>query len=126
MCRKGIPPTLRRCVWLTNVTLAFSPNKLKQIDEETYKYASQSHEKIIDSGWEVAKKTAFPNGNDEDAPIPDFGLGQNILKDILRDGHQYSGDMTNKLPAEGTERIKQILYATEKVLGVEYCPLLPN
>ena len=91
----------------------------------------------IEAKWDYALKAAFPNPSDREGVIPpDLGLQQEVLTRLIQ--HDYkewnvptaSGPSTDvaaaAIPEKGANSLALILSTVQQVLGIEFCPLLPD
>ncbi len=139
LCRSGIPPALRSAVWITSVVMKSRPY---QSMEDTQDFGTLKKVEILDHGWEMVRKSLFPDVSDEEAcVIPDFGVEPHIMEGLLVNDHFFhihdeKGETSNSTTSsntimtgkavEGVKRITMFLYAARENLGIEYCPLLPD
>jgi len=124
LCRLGVPPALRSAIWLTNILRKARPN---QTMEETYEYGTLMKVEVLDHGWDIVKKNAFPDQSDEDAAtIPDFGLDPKKTEALLIEDHCFHDDGLSVRGVKGVKALTKVLFATHLQLGIEYCPLLPD
>mmetsp|Transcript_29452 Transcript_29452/g.35859 ORF Transcript_29452/g.35859 Transcript_29452/m.35859 type:complete len:521 (-) Transcript_29452:211-1773(-) len=113
MCRNGISPILRCAVWTTNVIRTANPEQNRHLTDE---YGTLKNIRAVDHGWETALKQVFPHPSDEkSAVVPDMGIGKEALE----------AAMEGATP-RGRKAMKQVLCTVQHVLGVEYCPMLPD
>ena len=86
---------------------------------EVEAYGTTSLTTIIESTWKHALNATFANGIDREEGIaPDFGLHQSVLDRLIQ--HDY------QIPADGVRSLTGILCSVHQVLGIEYCPPLPD
>ncbi len=75
--------------------------------------------------WNCALNATFSNPSDRDDVLaPDFGLGQNDLNQMIRQDYQEWNE--NSISELGVRPLTGILCAVHEVLGIEYCPPLPD
>jgi hypothetical protein len=109
-------------VWISSVARIANPHLPIS---ETDSYGAKSHVKNIEAKWSYALNAAFPNPSDRDDVIaPDLGLGQNALNQLIR--HDYEEWDENSISEIGVRSLTGILCAVYEVLGIEYCPPLPD
>jgi hypothetical protein len=121
-CRSGLPPHLRCAVWISSVARIANP----QLPiSETDSYGTEANERNIEARWKFALNAAFPIPSDRDDVIaPDLGLGQQVLHELIRHGYE---EKSEKLVSElGVRSLTGILCAVYHVLGIEYCPIIPD
>ncbi|KAL7542273.1 hypothetical protein ACHAWF_007133 [Thalassiosira exigua] len=121
-CRLGLPPQLRCAVWISSVVRIVNPHLPI---EETDSWGTCAMKKNIDAKWECALNAVFPNPSDtEDAIAPDLGLQQKVLTQLI---HQdYKGWATDGISQEGVKSLTLVLCTVQQVLGIEFCPPLPD
>jgi hypothetical protein len=149
MCRRGIPPSMRRAAWIINVVSAANPNMSKSdcddfgtfrkvrvigksanlIDAEMHcqqvytlclNFSRRQYKQNIEHGWDLTLKSLFPDRSDlERAEVLDFGVGHENLMNIL-----YQGG--SPIPDKGIRALTKVLHAVRESLGLEFCPLLPD
>jgi hypothetical protein len=149
MCRRGIPPSMRRAAWIINSVSAANPNMSKSdcddfgtfrnarvigknaklIDAEIHCQQNQTlflnssrrqYKRNIEHGWDLTLKSLFPDQSDlERAEVLDFGVGHDNLMNIL-----YQGG--SPIPDKGIRALTKVLHAVRESLGLEFCPLLPD
>lgn len=118
LCRRGIPPSLRRAAWIINVVAAANPDMAKRDWDD---FGTFRKVRVIEHGWDLTLKSLFPDATDLDrAEVLDFGLGHDNLMDIL-----HSGSGTS-IPLKGIQSLTKVLHAARDSLGLEFCPLLPD
>jgi hypothetical protein len=155
-CRSGLPPQLRcagrsyQCcyghqlfvpsnarrtylrfseqpVWISSVARIANPHLPIS---ETDSYGTVGHEKKIEAKWNYALKAAFPNSSDRDDVIaPDLGLGQQALHQLIRHDFEEWNMPTpdqKSISELNVRSLTGILCAVHQVLGIEYCPPLPD
>ena len=133
LCREGIPPALRSAIWITSVVMKSRPYQSK---EDTEDFGTLKKVEILDHGWEIVRKSLFPDISDEEAvTIPDFGIEPKVMEGMLINDHfffhddsqheEFQGKMTERA-VKGVQLITIFLYAARENLGIEYCPLLPD
>ena len=132
MCRSGLPPQYRCAVWITSVTRIANPQlSISEIES----YGTIAHAKNINAKWSYALGMTFPNPQDrDDAIAPDFGLGQKMLHQLYYDYGEWNTTVTtlpqqgNKksIPTDGVKALTSVLCVIHQVLGIEYCPILPD
>lgn len=70
----------------------------------------------IETTWESVLKTIYPNPSDqEDAVAPALGVTRQVFEQI-----------TQPIPMIGRRALTNVLIAMNQILGIEYCPLLPD
>ena len=113
--KEGVPPALRCAVWITNVVAVCHPQRE---EKEISDYGTLRKVRVLEYGWDVAQHDLFPDSSDEQsATMPLFGLTDEQMLELL----EYY-DVSKK----GKASMKKILFAAQHVLGLEYCPLLPD
>jgi hypothetical protein len=133
LCRNGIPSALRSAIWITSVVTKSRPYQSR---EETEDFGTLKKVEILDHGWEMVRKSLFPDISDEEScTIPDFGLDPKEMEGLLVTDHfffhldgkheELQGNLTAKA-VKGVHMITMFLYAARENLGIEYCPLLPD
>ncbi len=133
LCRQGIPPALRSAIWITSVVMKSRPYQSK---EDTEDFGTLKKVEILDHGWEMVRKSLFPDISDEEAcTIPDFGVEPTAMEGMLINDHffchrddeheEFEGRMPERA-VKGVKVITMFLYAARENLGIEYCPLLPD
>jgi hypothetical protein len=122
ICRSGLPPHLRCAIWISSVARIANP----QLPiAETDSYGTEAGERNIEAKWKFALDAAFSNPSDRDDVIaPDLGLGQQVLHQLIR--HDYEEWSERSISELGVRSLTGILYAVYHVLGIEYCPLIPD
>lgn len=134
MCRSGLPPQYRCAIWITSVARVANP-QLSISDIESY--GTLAHAKNINAKWSHALGMTFPNPQDrEDAIAPDFGLGQKMLHQLHYDYGEWNTTLTTTLPQHhsnkksipdyGVKALTGVLCVIHQVLGIEFCPPLPD
>lgn len=95
---------------------------------ETFSYGTVGHEKNIETKWNYALKAAFPNPSDlDDVIAPDLGLGQQALNQLIRhDFVEWNTPTPCQKSISNVRSLTGILCAVHQVLGIEYCPPLPD
>ena len=130
LCRNGIPAALRSAIWITSVVMKSRPY---QSLEETEEFGTLKKVEILEHGWEMVRKSLFPDVSDEEAcTIPDFGVEPHEMEGMLVSDYFFfkndddgSGNMSER-SVKGVRLITMFLYAARENLGIEYCPLLPD
>lgn len=127
-----------RAVWVASVARIVNPHLPI---EETDSYGTVCMQKNIEAKWEYALNVVFPNQMDRyDAIAPDLGLNQKVLQQlILHDYREWNVQSTGlpesalngcanstAIPEKGVRSLTLILCTVQQVLGIEYCPLLPD
>jgi hypothetical protein len=70
----------------------------------------------IETTWKSVLNTIFPNPADmQDAIAPDLGVTPQIF-----------AQKTHTIPKNGRQSLTNVLLAVNQVLGIEYCPPLPD
>lgn len=132
LCRNGIPPVYRSALWMTSVVTQSRPYQSK---EDTEEFGTLMKIEILDHGWEIVRRSLFPDVSDEEAcTIPDFGVEPKEMEAMLINDHfilhnENSGEMEGNMSenaVKGVQLITMFLYAARLNLGIEYCPLLPD
>lgn len=97
---------------------------------ETDSYGTVAMEKNIEAKWNFALNAAFPNQLDrDDAIAPDLGLGREVLNQLIQhDYKEWNNAPTSNdaIPEEGVKSLTLVLCVVHRVLGIEYCPPLPD
>lgn len=128
-CHRGLPPQLRCSVWITSVMRVVNPN-IPVADAESY--GTTSLTTSIEATWQHALNATFANGiHREDVIAPDFGVHQAFLEQIIQNDYREWNsaartENARSIPAEGARSWTGILCTVHQVLGVEYCPPLPD
>jgi len=86
----------------------------------------------IEAKWNLSLNAVFPNEIDrEDAVSPDLGLGQETLNQLIQ--HDYKewntstiDKQSDAIPEKGVKSLTLILCTVHDILGIEYCPPLPD
>ncbi len=113
--KAGVPPALRCAVWITNVVGVCHPERE---EKEISDYGTLRKVRVLEYGWDVAQQDLFPDSSDEQsATMPLFGLTEEQLLELL----EYYD-----VSQQGKGSMKRILFAAQHVLGLDYCPLLPD
>jgi len=95
------------------VVRILNPHQPIQISDS---YGTNGKKKIIDTTWTSVIETIYPNISDkEDAIAPDLGITPTEFEQIV-----YI------IPKPGRQSLTNVLLAVNQVLGVDYCPLLPD
>ena len=138
-------------VWISSVVRVSNPHEPVQISDS---YGTVGKKKILDAGWDSVISTVFPNSSDsDDAIAPNFGLTQSVLTRLIKsdycnwkqsDRNNYHVDvdfddngcdaMLQKsnscdvfaIPDTGVKSLTLVLCAVHQVLGIEFCPLVPD
>jgi len=93
---------------------------------ETDSYGTIGMQNIVDTKWKYALNAAFPNPSDrEDAVAPDLGLQQEELNQLMQHDYKEWND-GNAIPTKGIRSLTLVLCTVQQVLGIEYCPPLPD
>ena len=114
-------------VWISSVTRVSNPHQPTQISDS---YGTLSKTSILQSAWDSVLNTIFPNASDrEDVIAPNFGLGQTQFEHTLQ--YDYNNWNTSScsggpIPEKGKQSVSVLLVAINQVLGIEYCPMLPD
>lgn len=118
-CHIGFPPQLRCALWTASVARVANP----QIPiAETDAAGTVSRQAVIQARWNCALDVMFPNLADRhDVIAPDLGLGQDNLKRIVEEDN--GKDAIN---SSGKTSLALVLSAVQQVLGIEYCPPMPD
>ena len=133
ICRSGLPPQYRCAVWITSVARIANPQlSVSEIES----YGTIAHAKNINAQWTYALGMTLPNPQvRDDAISPDFGLGQQGLHQLIHfDYGEWNTTLTtlpqqgNKksIPDDGVKALTGVLCVIHQVLGIEYCPPLPD
>ena len=98
---------------------------------ETDSYGTIGMQKNIDAKWNFALNAVFPNESDrDDAIAPDLGLGQEVLNQLIQHDYKEWNTAANKqsdaIPEKGVRALTLLLCTVHDVLGIEYCPPLPD
>ena len=98
---------------------------------ETDSYGTIGMQKNIDAKWNFALNAVFPNESDrDDAIAPDLGLGQEVLNQLIQHDYKEWNTSANKqsdaIPEKGVRALTLLLCTVHDVLGIEYCPPLPD
>ncbi len=89
-------------------------------------YGTIAKRSILNAGWESVLNTIFPNPSDDtDAIAPDLGLSQELLAHVIKNDYSKFINGTAR-PRGGEKSLTRILCAVQQILGIEYCPLLPD
>ena len=100
-------------VWIASVERIANPHQPIQISDS---YGTKGKRKLIETTWSSVLETIFPNSSDQDDAIaPDLGVTQEVFQQI-----------THTIPISGRRALTNVLIAVNQVLGIEYCPLLPD
>lgn len=128
-CHRGLPPQLRCSVWITSVMRVVNPN-IPVADAESY--GTTSLTTSIEATWQHALNATFANGiHREDVSAPDFGLHKSHLEQLIQNDYREWNPAARtasarSIPAEGARSWTGILCTVHQVLGIEYCPPLPD
>ena len=138
--RLGLPAHLRCAVWTAAVRRVVHPH-LPVPEADAAGTAARAPR--IDAAWERARAAAFPHAPDAEddaaARPPDLGLGTAALDRLLtRDYGEWrrppgtdadgagGDDEAQALPPAGARALARVLCAVQRVLGIEFCPPLPD
>eukprot|EP00804_Cyclotella_cryptica_P000054 CCRYP_013728-RA/>CCRYP_013728-RA protein AED:0.03 eAED:0.03 QI:680/1/1/1/1/1/4/701/584 len=128
--RLGLPPQLRCAVWISSVVRVANPHQPIQISDS---YGTLGTRHILDAAWDSVLQAVFANPSDRMdavAVAPDLGLTQNgLYKLIHTDYNKWNPCPSNNgapIPESGKRSLAAVLCAVQQVLGIEYCPLLPD
>ena len=105
-CRSdpGVPPSLRCAVWTTSVMRAAHPHRPKEWADE---YGTRSRAESIEHTWKLVLDQTFATPEDEAcATMPDFGLHQEDVEDLLRRSPHNGG---RPLPQAGQRSLIRVL-----------------
>lgn len=117
------PTTCTYTVWTASVARMVNPHL--PIDE-TDTYGTNSMEKNINAKYEYALNAVYPNESDRnDAIAPDLGLGQDSLSQLMHADYEEWNN-GNGIPETGAKSLTLVLCSVQQVLGIEYCPPLPD
>ena len=118
-CHLGLPPQLRCALWTASVARVASP----QIPiAETDAVGTVSRQGVIETRWNCALDVMFPNLADRnDVIAPGLGLGQDNLKRLVEEDYGRGA-----ITPSGKVSLALVLSAVQQVLGIEYCPPLPD
>ena len=127
-CHVGIPPQLRCAVWTASVVRIANPHQPIQTSDS---YGTFGEKKKLDSGWETVLNTVFPNEEDRDGVVaPDLGLTREVLHRLItKDYNKWNQSNSRSsvcIPSSGVNSLSLVLSAVQQVLGIDYCPLLPD
>ena len=128
ICHLGVSSQLRCSVWIVSVMRVVNPH-LPIAEVEAY--GTVSLQANIESTWNHALHATFANGIDrEGVDAPNFGLQQPVLDQLIQSDYRHWNPScsagSNSIPAKGVRSLTGILCAVHQVLGIEYCPLLPD
>uniref|UniRef100_A0A7S2K1S0 Oxidation resistance protein 1 n=1 Tax=Leptocylindrus danicus TaxID=163516 RepID=A0A7S2K1S0_9STRA len=123
MCRAGVPACLRCAVWISSVYQIANP-QIPRVQAETY--ATLGKIKFIEHGWDLVTKETFPDESDvRDALYPIFtNVNASSIEETEMVRRQLEEDVG--MNAAGRLALTKVLVCTRHLLGVEYCPLLPD
>ena len=103
---------------------------------ETDSYGTVGMKKNVEAKWDYALNAVFPNPSDrEDAIPPDLGLQQEVLNQLIQHDYKEWNTSTSKqstdvdanaIPEKGANSLALVLCTVQQVLGIEYCPPLPD
>jgi hypothetical protein len=111
-----------RAVWISSVARVANPHLPIH---ETDSYGTDAHEKHIEARWNYALNAAFSNPSDREGVIaPDLGLQRQALHQLIRRG--YEGWSEESISELGARSLTGVLCTVHHVLGIEYCPLIPD
>lgn len=118
-CHIGLPPQLRCALWAASVARVANP----QIPiAETDAVGTVPRQAAIQARWSCALDVMFPNLADRnDVIAPDLGLGQDNLKRLVEEDYGRGA-----ITSSGKVSLALVLSAVQQVLGIEYCPPLPD
>eukprot|EP00561_Arcocellulus_cornucervis_P011076 CAMPEP_0185809538 /NCGR_PEP_ID=MMETSP1322-20130828/6256_1 /TAXON_ID=265543 /ORGANISM="Minutocellus polymorphus, Strain RCC2270" /LENGTH=622 /DNA_ID=CAMNT_0028505811 /DNA_START=121 /DNA_END=1989 /DNA_ORIENTATION=+ len=123
-CRSdpGVPPSLRCAVWTTSVMRAAHPHRPKEWADE---YGTRSRVESIEHTWKLVLDQTFAAPEDEAcATMPDFGLHQEDVEDLLRRSPHNGG---KPLPQAGRRSLIRVLSVLRHMhSAIEYAPLVPD
>lgn len=98
---------------------------------ETDSYGTAGMENNIEAKWGYALNAVFPHATDKDDAIaPDLGLEQEKLNQLIQ--HDYKewnttdNHSSDAIPEKGVRSLTLVLCTVQQVLGIEYCPPLPD
>jgi hypothetical protein len=126
MIRKGIPPSLRCAVWLSNIIQSCRSDQDVSVPHE---YRTLSKVRVVDglydSLWEHDDK------NDDDVRPASSAVARISKRDVKRIvfGNDEVWTNLDEEKCTGNDAVKFVLYALHRsVLGgiIDYCPLLPT
>jgi hypothetical protein len=128
ICHLGVPSQFRCSVWIVSVVRVVNPHFP---DAEVEAYGTTAMTSSIESTWSHTLKATFANGIDrEEANAPNFGLQQSMLDQLIQyDYREWNPCWTagaNSIPPDGVKSLTGVLCAVHQVLGIEYCPSLPD
>jgi len=122
-CHLGLPPNLRCAVWIASVMRVAHPQQPLPVSDS---YGTNAKSSTLTAGWESVLNTIFPNPSDEtDAIAPDLGLSQELLTQVIKNDYSKFINGTAR-PRGGEKSLTRILCAVQQILGIEYCPVLPD
>ena len=103
----------QQTVWISSVVRVANPHQPIQISDS---YGTIGKARLIETTWETVLKTIYPNPSDqEDAIAPDLGVTRQVFEQI-----------THTIPQSGRKALTNVLIALNQILGIDYCPLLPD
>ena len=121
-------------VWLSCVERFVHPHLPTA---ETESYGTIAMTQSIEAKWNLSLNAVFPNPSDRnDAVAPDLGLQQDTLHQLIQ--HDYKEwntpatqsqsqlSSSTSIPENGVRSLTLILCTVHSVLGIEYCPALPD
>jgi len=145
-CRSvGVPPPLRCAVWISAVHRSAHP---QESPSEADECGTLGRVRLLDHSWTIVLQQVFPDSSDElTVDFPDLGLSTAFFP-LQQDGSspdEASGAILftaftanhwenllgrdhggTPIPEKGVKALKQVLCAAQFVLGVDFCPLLPD
>mmetsp|Transcript_37475 Transcript_37475/g.43624 ORF Transcript_37475/g.43624 Transcript_37475/m.43624 type:complete len:639 (-) Transcript_37475:80-1996(-) len=115
LCRSGVPPILRCCVWVNEIMSLSDLGKFNSCD-----YGTVGKANIVEDTYELVESIVFATEEDRhEAPTPYFGLSTELMDRI------YEGLGDGTVTIEGKHRMARVLHSVQTVLSVTYAPMLP-
>ena len=110
-------------VWTASVVRVANPHQPIQISDS---YGTVGKQKSINAGWNTVLNVVFPNALDiDDAVAPDLGLTQEVLSELIKNDYcKFKNGVAS--PEGGKQALTRVLCAVQQILGIEYCPLVPD
>lgn len=153
-CRLGLPPQIRcagklrgmadfihkhillfpnyilsfQTVWISSVYRVANPHQSIQICDS---YGTIGKRHLLDAAWDSVLQIVFANPSDRfHAIAPDLGLTQQELYQLIHVDYGSWNPCANNnggpILESGRRSLAAVLCAVQQVLGIEYCPLLPD
>lgn len=128
MIRKGIPPSLRCAVWLSNIIQSCRSDQDVSVPHE---YRTLSKVRVVDGLYDSLWEHDDKNNNGVHVRSTPSAIAQISKRDVKRIvfGNDEVWTKLDEEKCPGNDAVKFVLYALHhSVLGgiIDYCPLLPT